>query len=183
MSRIKPIYCYLIIIVISYIVFYNSLHNEFVFDDESVIVNNASIQNTDNIVKYFSGEEGFHKVIGKYYRPLVSASYAVDFSIWGLDPYGFHLTNLIIHIIACLLLFKILSLLFSRYKYRNIFSLFGALIFAVHPIHTEAVSWISGRTDSMVSMFFFASFLFYIKFTGNPHHEVNENTKSAEHSG
>lgn len=183
MSRIKPIYCYLIIIVVSYIVFYNSLHNEFVFDDESVIVNNASIQNTDNIVKYFSGEEGFHKVIGKYYRPLVSASYAVDFSIWGLDPYGFHLTNLIIHIIACLLLFKILSLLFSRYKYRNIFSLFGALIFAVHPIHTEAVSWISGRTDSMVSMFFFASFLFYIKFTGNPHHEVNENTKSAEHSG
>jgi len=183
MSRIKPIYCYLIIIVISYIVFYNSLYNEFVFDDESVIVNNASIQNTDNIVKYFSGEEGFHKVIGKYYRPIVSASYAVDFSIWGLDPYGFHMTNLIIHIIASLLLFKILSFLFSRYKYRNIFSLFGALIFAVHPIHTEAVSWISGRTDSMVSMFFFASFLFYIKFTGNPHHEGHENTKHTEPSG
>jgi len=165
LKRLNPLYCYLIITVVTIIVFYNSLSNEFVFDDESVIVNNQSIKTLDNLSRFFTAEDGFHKVIGRYYRPIVSASYALDFSIWGLNPYGFHLTNLIIHIISCILLFKILTLLFLRYKHRNLFSLFAALIFAVHPIHTEAVSWVSGRTDSMVTMFFLASFLFYIEFT------------------
>lgn len=165
MSKFKSFYCYLIIIIVAFLVYYNSLYNEFVFDDESVIINNTSIQSLSNIPKFFTAEEGFHKVIGRYYRPVVSASYAFDFSQWGLNPFGFHLTNIIIHIVSCLLLFKILSVLFWRYKYRLLFALFSTLIFAVHPIHTEAVTWISGRTDSMVTMFFFASFLFYIQFT------------------
>ena len=165
MSKIKPVYCYIIIAAVTFLVYYNSLPNEFVFDDESVVIGNASIQSLSNIPKFFSADEGFHKVIGRYYRPVVSASYAIDYAIWGLDPYGYHLTNVIIHIIACLLLFKILSALFWRYKYRNLFSLFATLIFAVHPIHTEAVSWVSGRTDSLVTLFFFASFLCYLEFT------------------
>ncbi len=165
MSRIKPIYCYLIIIAVTFLTFYNSLSNEFVFDDESVILNNSSIQSLSSIPKYFTADEGFHKVIGRYYRPLVSATYAADYSIWGLNPFGFHMTNIIIYIIACLLLFRIFSVLFWRYKFRNLFSLFATLIFAVHPVHTEAVSWVSGRTDSLVTMFFFGSFLCYLEFT------------------
>lgn len=165
MSKLKPVYCYLIIILITYLIFQNSLSGEFVFDDESVIVNNQSITSLSSIPKFFTAEDGFHKVIGRYYRPIVSTTYALDYSLHGLKPYGFHLTNIIIHIISCLLLFKILSLLFWRYKYRNLFALFSTLIFAAHPVHTEAVAWISGRTDSLVTMFFFASFLFYIEYT------------------
>jgi len=176
LRKLKSIYCYLIIILVAYLVFYNSLSNDFVFDDESVIVNNASIQSMDNIQKFFTADEGFHKVIGRYYRPLVSTSYAIDYSIWGLNSYGFHLTNIIIHIISCLLLFKIFTALFWRYKYRNLFSLFATLIFAVHPIHTEAVTWISGRTDSMVTMFFFGSFLCYIEFTKEQKYLKEKNT-------
>ncbi len=165
MLSIKSVYCYLIIIAVTFIVFGNTLDNQFVFDDESVVVNNLSIQSTSNIPKFFTAEEGFHKVIGKYYRPIVSASYAIDYSIWGLNPYGFHLTNIIIHCIASLLLFRIFQVLFWRYKYRNLFSLLSTLIFVVHPIHTEAVSWISGRTDSLVTVFFFGAFLCYLEFT------------------
>ncbi len=165
MLSIKSVYCYLIIIAVTFIVFGNTLDNQFVFDDESVVVNNLSIQSTSNIPKFFTAEEGFHKVIGKYYRPIVSASYAIDYSIWGLNPYGFHLTNIIIHCIASLLLFRIFQILFWRYKYRNLFSLLSTLIFVVHPIHTEAVSWISGRTDSLVTVFFFGAFLCYLEFT------------------
>lgn len=172
----KSVYCYIIIILVTFLVYYNSLSNEFVFDDESVIQNNQSITSADNIPKFFTAEDGFHKVIGRYYRPIVSSSYAIDFSIWGLNPYGFHLTNIIIHILSCLLLYKILSLLFWRYKYRNLFALFSTLIFAVHPVHTEAVSWISGRTDSMVTMFFFASFLFYIEYTKELRFESKEHS-------
>ncbi|MEP7145475.1 MAG: tetratricopeptide repeat protein [bacterium] len=165
MSKLKHVYCYLIIIAVTYLTFHNTLSNEFVFDDESVIVNNQSIQSLSDIPRYFTAAEGFHKVIGRYYRPVVSSTYAIDYAIWGLNPYGFHLTNVIIHIICCLLLFKIFAVLFWRYKYRNLFSLLATLIFAVHPIHTEAVSWVSGRTDSLVTMFFFGSFLYYLEFT------------------
>ena len=168
MSTFKSLYCYIIIIVVTYLVFQNTLENNFVFDDESVIIGNTSIKDISNIPKFFTADEGFHKVIGRYYRPVVSSTYAIDYSIWELDPYGFHLTNIIIHIISCLLLFKILTTLFSRYKYRNLISMFSTLIFAVHPIHTEAVSWVSGRTDSLVTLFFFASFLFYIEYTKEP---------------
>lgn len=176
MSNLKPVYCYLIIIIVTYSIFYNSLSNEFVFDDESVIVGNQSITDLDNIPKFFTAEDGFHKVIGRYYRPITSTTYALDYYFWGLKPYGFHLTNIIIHIISCLLLFKILTVLFWRYKYRNLFALLSTLIFAAHPIHTEAVSWVSGRTDSLVTMFFFASFLFYIEYTKDMKFDKTENS-------
>ncbi|MEO8209496.1 MAG: hypothetical protein ABI840_02960, partial [bacterium] len=159
----KSLYCYLIIIVVTFLVFYNSLFNGFVFDDEFMIEKNVSIKYLRNIPKFFTADEGFHKIVGDYYRPVVSTTYAIDYAFWKLSPFGYHLTNIIIHIIACLLLFKIFSLLFSKYKYKNLFSLLSTLIFAVHPIHTEAVTWICGRTDSLVTLFFFASFLCYIQ--------------------
>lgn len=182
MINIKSVYCYIVIAAVTFLVFANSLENQFVFDDESVVVNNLSIQSLSNIPKFFTAEEGFHKVIGKYYRPVVSSSYAIDYHYWGLDPYGFHLTNIIIHCIASMLLFRIFQVLFWRYKYRNLFSLLSALIFVVHPIHTEAVSWISGRTDSMVTMFFFASFLFYIEFVREKNHNKKQTDAKNEES-
>ncbi len=156
---------YLVIAIVSFLVYYNALNNDFVFDDESVVQNNQSILTLANIPKFFTAEEGFHKVIGRYYRPVVSSLYAVDYAIWGMNPFGFHLTNVIIHVIASLLLLMVLMKLFGDYKNGLLAALIGALIFAVHPIHTEAVSWISGRTDSLATLFFFLSFLFYVKYS------------------
>ena len=155
---------YIILAVISFGIYANSLNNEFVFDDESVIVGYTPLQELSSIPKFFTAEEGFHKVIGMYYRPIVSTTYALDYAIWGLKPSGFHLTNVIIHTIASLILFLILMKLFGDYEYGQISSFLGTLIFAVHPIHTEAVSWVSGRTDSLATLFIFLSFLFYIKY-------------------
>lgn len=172
----KNILNYLILIAVVFAVYFNSLENQFVFDDESVIQTNSSLTTLSSIPKYFTGEDGFHKVIGKYYRPIVSTSYNIDYAIWGLNPFGFHLTNIIIHLIATLILFRLLQLIFVKQKNVNLISLLGTLIFAVHPIHTEAVSWVSGRTDSFFTIFFFASFLYYLKFTGYPEFE-NKNNK------
>jgi tetratricopeptide (TPR) repeat protein len=161
----KKYLAFIIISVWTFVIYYNSLNGEFVFDDESVVQNNVSIQSLSSIPKYFTADEGFHKVIGRYYRPVVSATYAIDYAIWGLNPFGFHLTNIFIHIISSILLFLILERLFRKYENSVFISFMGAMIFAVHTIHTEAVTWISGRTDSIVTLFFFASFLFYIKYT------------------
>ncbi len=153
-----------VIVIWSLVIFFNSLGGQFVFDDESVVQNNPSITSLSNIPKFFTADEGFHKVIGKYYRPLVSAAYTIDYAIWGQNPAGYHVTNLMIHIICSILLLLILSFLFREYKYSMLFALLASLIFASHAVHTECVSWISGRTDSLVTLFFFAAFYFYIWF-------------------
>lgn len=161
---------YFIVAAAAIAVYLNVYSNQFVFDDESVVVGDQSITQLSNIPKYFTAQEGFHKVIGRYYRPVVSATYALDYALWGLKPFGFHLTNVIIHIINSLLFFKLLLLLFPVEKGKSpqarLYAvIFGGLIFAVHPIHTEAVSWVSGRTDSLSFTFFIASFIFYIKYS------------------
>jgi|WetSurMetagenome_2_1015567.scaffolds.fasta_scaffold30680_2 protein O-mannosyl-transferase len=162
--KIKPVYCYFTIALFSFLVFLNTLGNDFVFDDESVVQNYEAIRNLSNIPKFFTAQEGFHKVIGNYYRPIVSTTYAIDYSIWDLTPKGFHLTNNLINLIASLFLFAILYSLFKKYKFGILASLIASLIFTAHPVHTEAVSWISGRTDSLVTLFFFAAFYFYVVY-------------------
>ena len=107
---------YILISVISFAVYANSLGNEFVFDDESVVLGDPSITHLYNIPKFFTAQEGFHKVIGRYFRPVVSTSYTIDYAIWKLNPFGFHLTNVIINIINSLLVFKFLLLIFGKYK-------------------------------------------------------------------
>ena len=144
-------------------IYANTLKNDFVFDDESVVQSNTSITSLSNIPKFFTAEEGFHKVIGRYFRPVVSTTYTIDYALWGLNPVGFHLTNILINLVCCLLLFALLKNLFGKYNYGIEAAFIGALLFASHTIHTEAVSWISGRTDSLATLFFFASFLFYIR--------------------
>lgn len=174
-EKIKPLYLFIIIGLVSFGIYANSFQNQFVFDDESVVVNNTSIQSLSNIPKFFTADEGFHKVIGRYYRPVVSTTYAIDYAIYGLKPFGFHLTNVLIHLISSLLLFAVLKYMFRNFKFALTGAFIGSLLFAVHPIHTEAVAWVSGRTDSLVTLFFFAAFLFYIKYSDDLKSQKNLN--------
>lgn len=157
----------IIVVVAALVVYLNSLGNKFVFDDESVILGDKSITSLDNIPKFFKGEMGFHKVIGKYYRPVVSSSYTVDYSLWNYNPFGFHFTNVLIHTINSVIFYFLLFMIFGKERKSSwdYMILGGAVIFAVHPIHTEAVAWVSGRTDSLCAMFYFSAFVFYIKFS------------------
>jgi tetratricopeptide (TPR) repeat protein len=160
---------YILLAVIAFAVYANSLSNDFVFDDESVVLGDPTITQLSSIPEYFTGQAGFHKVIGRYYRPVVSSSYALDYALWGINPFGFHLTNVIIHVINTLLVFKLLLLIFGITEYKNspgfYAVLLGTAIFAVHPVHTEAVTWISGRTDSLSFTFFAAAFIYYLKYS------------------
>lgn len=165
--RNRVYFYYLILAVITFAVYANSLNNQFVYDDESVILSDPTITSLSNIPKFFTGELGFHRVIGAYFRPVVSSSYAVDYAISGFEPFGFHFTNIVIHIICTLLLFKLLLMMFSGYesKYKDYIVLLCAGIFAVHPVHTEVVSWVSGRPDGLACIFFLAAFIYYIKYS------------------
>ena len=95
------------------------------------------------------------------YRPLTTLSYAIDYAVWGLNSFGYHLTNIILHsanaILVCVLLFLLSGNFFVAF--------FGSLIFAAHPAQTEVVAWISGRSSVLFLFFYLASLILYIKFS------------------
>lgn len=101
---------------------------------------------------------------GFYYRPLLMLTYYADKFLWDLSESFMHLENVLIHATNATLVFLIASRVFSKFDCRKLeLPLLSALLFALHPINTEAVSWISGRTDPMAALFVLLSLLALLK--------------------
>ncbi|MBI5239226.1 MAG: tetratricopeptide repeat protein [Elusimicrobia bacterium] len=102
------------------------------------------------------------------YAPLGWLSYALDYSLWGLSPFGFHLTNLLLHSFNAVLFFglaaRLLRLAFPQGERRALAAgaFLAALLFAVHPLRVESVSWVSQRRDLLSGLFFLAALRFYV---------------------
>jgi len=95
-----------------------------------------------------------------FYRPLIGLSYLFDYSIWFDKPLGYHLTNVLFHAANTLLLYFITN---KAFKSATV-AFLSSMLFGVHPIHTESVSWIAGRTDLIATAFIFLSMLAHIEF-------------------
>lgn len=139
------------------IAYTNIVQNQFLFDDVSTIERNKMIRDWRNIPVLFS--KGYFKRagIGDYtysgegsYRPLVTLSYFIDYMSWGNDPRGFHLTNLLLHVLNFLLFFMMIR----TFVRSRIISFFAGVMYAVHPVLSEAVNCTSFREDILCSLFF-----------------------------
>ena len=157
-----------IISIASLICYANSLHNNFVYDDKAVIVENEQVKDIHNIplifiTSYWEGYhwEGIEKKEQSLYRPLVIFSYALNYLISDLNPFGYHLINFLLHLINSILVFLLCLYLFESWRW--ISSLVVSLIFATHPIHTEAVTNIVGRAELLCFCFFILALWLYIK--------------------
>ncbi len=160
-----------LIIALTAVVYANSLKNSFLGDDADIIVNNDFIKSGKNLPLVFSRAYltslkdldflGTRNVgAGELsYRPVVTLSYFLDYRIWKLNPFGYHLTNLLLHTINALLLFSLANLITGN----PVTSLLAALLFALHPVNTEAVNAVCFREDLLVFLFFVSSLLFYIR--------------------
>jgi len=150
----------IVIIFLGSLVYFNSLNNSFVWDDKDLIVENSLIKNWNHVGDIFK-KDLFYATPERsfYYRPIQTFSYAIDYSIYHLQPKGYHFTNLILHLFNAVLVY-FLTLVFLKNKAT---SFFAASIFVVHPIHTAAVAFISGRADLLFTLFFLAAFLLFIK--------------------
>ena len=122
--------------------------DQLVIDDQSFLTK-ASSPFRAFARAYFPGAAGDHA----YYRPLVTASYALDAALAGADPAAYHRTNVLIHATASLWLFALLLQL----GYTRRTATFGALVSVAHPALTQAVSWIPGRPDTLMTWFALAS--------------------------
>uniref|UniRef100_A0A182VFL2 Glycosyltransferase RgtA/B/C/D-like domain-containing protein n=1 Tax=Anopheles merus TaxID=30066 RepID=A0A182VFL2_ANOME len=96
----------------------------------------------------------------KSYRPLCVLTFRWNYLLHGLEPAGYHLVNVLLHTIVSLMYFRMCAMLLSETA-----SFAAALLFAVHPIHTEAVTGVVGRAETLSSVFFLAAFIFYTKAT------------------
>jgi len=167
---ITPRKAIILIIALTSLVYANSLFNSFVWDDYLVIVDNDFIKSWKNFPLIFTRDYITNPYETDYlgfwgigsgeitYRPVVTASYFIDYAIWKLNPFGYHLANLILHIFNVLLLYIFMGVLM---KNRNL-ALLASLLFALHPVNTEAVNCISFREDLLAFLFFIASFIIYI---------------------
>jgi tetratricopeptide (TPR) repeat protein len=158
----------MIIIVISCAVYGNTLLNGFVYDDVPQVVQNPWIREIRSIKEIFSTNVwAFQGISTNYYRPLMHISFMLSYALFGLAPWGFHLVNVLLHAGVTLLVFLISSQLFqasnpSPSRISPMLPFMAALLFAVHPIHTEVVAWVGGVTDLSFTLFFLLALYLYI---------------------
>ena len=150
----------ILIIVLGLLIYANSLSNKFIWDDYLLIKDNLYIEQVANFPRLFTttitagaGEER------GLYRPLQMVTYLFNYALWGLNPGGYHLTNILLQILASVAVYYLIKLLFND----GLIAILTALFFLVHPIHTEAVAYVSGRADILAGIFLLFSLIFYIK--------------------
>ncbi len=125
-------------------------------DDRDVITGLQDLEHFDLKSMFFP-----HSANGGYYRPFIGIFYLIDHFIWGLDSHIMHFENIFFHLVNVVLLFLIATALVkAEDKKTSYLPFLSALLFAVHPIATESVNWISGRTDLLAGIFLlFATYL------------------------
>lgn len=142
----------LLLMCATFLVWGISFWNGFVWDDRILVQKNeATISRVSLTTAFFSDFWSTETESGtsNYYRPLVTLSYMLDYAVYGLHPSGYHATNLLIHAACVASLFYLLVLL----GLSSGGAALAAAVWAIHPAVAESVAWISGRTDSLATMF------------------------------
>jgi tetratricopeptide (TPR) repeat protein len=149
------------IFCVTFLAYGNILFGGFVFDDNIFIENNTQIRSPSNIALIYSSSTtaGSGLTGDNFYRPNQQFIYTILYSVAGLSPALFHLVCLLFHILNAYLIF----LLFTKLGLEKRASLFASLLFAVHPILTEAVSYVSGLSEPLVATSILLTILFFLK--------------------
>ncbi len=128
----------------------NTLFHDFVFDDVTLIQQNTDVT-----------ELNWGRILGRTgYRPVRTFTYALNFALGGANPFGYHLLNLILHAVNSILTFLLLRSILGRLDA----SFLGAMFFAVHPVQTASVAYVSGRKDLLAAFFLLLASLLYIQW-------------------
>ena len=136
-------------------VYANTLGNGFVYDDGYYVVGNPAV--TGHGLAQMA-----RPLSNNVFRPLTVGSWAGNWALGGPRPFGFHLVNVLLHAAVALLLYLVLRKLLEASAQATNIAFVAALLFAVHPIHTEAVAWITGRSELLAAGFLLAAWLLHL---------------------
>ncbi len=165
LSRLRRWGPAVLVVAVAIGIFANSFHNEFVYDDWFAIVQNPPIRYWSSLGELLDPTSDFHQTfLLLSYRPLQNLSYLVSYKLFGLNAGGHHLFNVLLHAANALLVFVVLRRLTSDEPV----ALVGALAFAVHPVHLEAVQVSALRADLLATPFFLAALLCHERLRDRP---------------
>lgn len=125
----------------------------FIWDDDQYVTDNIHLQTAGGLWRIW-----FEPGATPQYYPLVFSTFWVECRLWGLNPAGFHVVNILLHALNAVLLFRALSTLQVPGAF------FAAALFAVAPVHVESVAWVSERKNVLSGMFYLLAFLAYWRF-------------------
>lgn len=153
---------YVVIATVAFLCYHNALYCGFVFDDISAIRDNKDLRPSTPVSNLlwndFWGTPIHKEHSHKSYRPLCVLTFRLNYILHELNPWGYHFVNIILHTVVCLLYYRV-CLLFLPLNA----GLLATLLFAVHPVHTEAVTGVVGRAEILSSVFFLLAFISYTR--------------------
>jgi 4-amino-4-deoxy-L-arabinose transferase-like glycosyltransferase len=155
------------LIIINLAFFAINLNDFFLSDDFDWIYSTKTSRHS--LLDYFSANYFGEQGVGGSYRPMFNLVFSLAYNLFGLNPLGYHLINLIFHIGVCFLIYLLVLSLFKGYKQKNQpsadkIAILAALFFAILPNHSEAVIWIAAIGDPLSAFFYLLAFYLYILF-------------------
>ena len=146
--------------LVTFVLYSGSLSFDFVWDDLPQIVNSPIIRSWSNLPRAFGSDLWYHVARHQvYYRPLFVAWSMLNYTLFGLRPWGWHLGAILLHVGAVVSVFLLVRRLGLEYWTAAL----AALIFAVHPVHIEPVTWVSAASDSLLTMFAALAFTAFLR--------------------
>src|SRR4249920_2695253 len=138
------------------VVYWPALTGGFIFDDEPLLTGSALVKASDGLYRMWFTSQPID------YWPMTNSSFWLEWRLWGLQPAGYHVTNLLMHLASALLVWAILRRLAIPG------ALLAAALFLVHPVNVESVAWIAQRKNTLSMVFFLLSILWYLKVDQEP---------------
>ena len=147
--------------VIALALYANTFNNQMFWDDQDGILNNAFIKDWSYFPKFFSENLiAGSGLTSNYWRPLLLTVFSLEWRLWGDNPFGYHLINTLAHLAAALCLFAVIKKIFNKSWLASA----ASLIFLIHPLQTEAVTYVSGLADPLSALFTLLAIWFWLKF-------------------
>ncbi len=156
-----------LICMVSFLVHLHTISFKFVRDDETQILRNPWIRDWSKVVQFFTTDVwAFSRIrsLTNYYRPFHMVAHALGYSLTGFQPEGYHLINILLHVVSSLLVARIALQLTQEKSV----ALLAGLLFALHPMHSESVSWIAVVTDPLCAVFYFGALALYLRNSSSP---------------
>src|SRR5438552_2348611 len=142
-----------LIVVMTFVAYVPALQGGFVWDDDAYVTRNATLRDMEGLRRIWLEPTSFPQ-----YYPLVFTTFWLEYHLWGLDPFGFHVTNVLLHASSAVLLWLLLRRLGVPGAW------LAAAIFALHPVEAESVAWVTERKNVLSGLFYLAAFHAYWSF-------------------
>ena len=149
--KIFPIIC--LFFSVTFLIYSPAIEGDFVWDDDMHLTDNKQLDSVEGLKNIWLKPGATFQ-----YFPLTFTSFWIEKRLWGDNPTGYHVVNLLLHISSALVLWRILILLSVPG------AMLAALIFLIHPVNVESIAWITERKNALSGIFYLGSITFYLKF-------------------